>query len=55
MLVVGILEWQILRKTKRSSVTSLTVADQQQPTLRRYFNVPMNSFETTDGLQTEIM
>jgi hypothetical protein len=55
MLVVGLRELQILRKAKRNSVTRLAVADQQQPSLRRFFNVLMNSLETTDELQPEIM
>jgi hypothetical protein len=55
MLVVELHELQILRKAKRSSVTRLAVADQQQPSLICFFNVLMNSFETTEELQPEIM
>ena len=53
-LLVGPHELQFLRKAKRNSLTRVTLAGQQQQTLlRRFLNVLMNSFETTDRLQPE--
>jgi hypothetical protein len=42
LLVVGLPELRVLRKAKRSSVTRLALAGQQQQSLRRCCNVLMN-------------
>jgi hypothetical protein len=50
-LPVGIHELQRLRKAERNSLTRVALAGQQQQTLfRRFLNVLMKSFKTTDRL-----
>jgi hypothetical protein len=39
--------------SKTGQVTRVALASQQQQYLRGYFNMLMNSFETTNGLQPE--
>jgi hypothetical protein len=53
-LPVGLHELQFLRKAERNSLTRVALAGQRQQTLfRRFLNVLMKSFETTDRLQPE--
>src|SRR3981081_3951695 len=46
-------ELRVLIQVKRNSVTRLALVGQQQQSLRRCFNVLMNSSEKTDGLQPD--
>jgi arginine repressor len=55
LLSADLHELQVLRKAMQSSVMHVTLASQQQPSLRYCFNLLKNSFEITDGLQTLIM
>jgi hypothetical protein len=52
LLRTGLHELQIVRKATQSSVMHITLASQQQHSLRYCFNLLKNSFEITDGLQT---
>jgi hypothetical protein len=47
---VELYEFQVLRKTKWSTVMRVAVTNQQQ-SLRRCFNILIKLFETTDGFQ----
>jgi len=52
--VAGLYEWPVMREVKwRSSVTWVALASKQQQSLRCCFNMLMNLFETTYGLQPE--
>jgi hypothetical protein len=54
LLVAGLHEWLVLREVKwRSSVTWVALASQQEQSPRCCFNMLMNLFKTTDGLQPE--
>ena len=45
VLVVGLHKFQVLRKTKQSLVTYVTLASQQSQSVGRCFNALVNSFE----------
>jgi len=54
LLVAGLHEWPVLGEVKwRSLLTWVALASQQQQSLRCCFNMLMNLFETTNGLQPE--
>jgi len=52
-LLVGLHELQFLRKAKQNSTRVALAGQQQQTFLRRFLNVLMNSFPTSDRLQPE--
>jgi hypothetical protein len=45
LLVVGLHKFQVLRKTKQSFMTYVTLGSQQPQSLRHCFNLLVNSFE----------
>jgi hypothetical protein len=55
LLIVRLHDLQVLREARRSSATRVALAGQRQQSIRRCFNVLLNSFATANGFPPETL